>query len=100
MCIQWKTGLPYEDGKLMDYETLATWAHSLEAGLDQLAQLPEGGSARALLVRSNYAHRRASSPAETLRGFVMEPGFTVTPGQGGGHCMLPSDHRGPCAVKQ
>lgn len=54
MCIQWKAGQPYEDGRLMDYDALATWARSLEAGLEQLAQLPEGGSARALLDRSKW----------------------------------------------
>lgn len=85
MSIQWKAGLPYEDGKLMDYDTLATWARSLEAGLDQLAQLPEGGSARALLSRSKWKPMTGS--------------YTVTPGQGG-HCTLPIDHQGPRVLQQ
>lgn len=56
--IFWKNGVPYEDGRMMSYVALATWASCLEAGLRQLAQLPEGGSARALLVRSDQINER------------------------------------------
>lgn len=51
--IQWNDGLPYENGVRMSYDALAAWAFSLEAGLAQLTTAPEGGTARALMARSN-----------------------------------------------
>lgn len=58
--IQWIDGLPYENGVAMNYAALASWAFSLEAGLAQIATAPEGGTARALMARSNRPHALVS----------------------------------------